>query len=102
VRRLLIVFDPSLPYRRSPRVALRPEPFGALAYDFGTRRLSFLKTTLLVDVVQRLEHCPDVSSTLIEAGVPAPSWRSYLSALAGLAGNGLIERRATHQEDTVP
>jgi len=34
-------------------VALRPEPFGALAYHFGTRKLSFLKTPELVDVVTR-------------------------------------------------
>ncbi|MBV1855129.1 mycofactocin biosynthesis chaperone MftB [Catellatospora tritici] len=87
------MFDPSLPYRRAPRVALRPEPFGALAYDFGTRRLSFLKTKLLVDVVQRLERCPDVPSALTEAGVPGQQWRSYLSALAGLADTGLIEPR---------
>ncbi|MFK4106885.1 mycofactocin biosynthesis chaperone MftB [Streptomyces sp. NPDC019531] len=32
---------PELPYRCSRRVALRPEPFGALAYHYGTRRLSF-------------------------------------------------------------
>ena len=35
-------------------VALRPEPFGAMAYDFHTRRLTFLKTPQLVDVVRRL------------------------------------------------
>ena len=27
----------------APRVALRPEPFGALAYHYGTRRLVFVK-----------------------------------------------------------
>jgi putative mycofactocin binding protein MftB len=37
-----------------PQVALRPEPFGALAYHFGTRRLSFLKTRTLLAVVQAL------------------------------------------------
>ncbi|MGZ4705982.1 MAG: mycofactocin biosynthesis chaperone MftB, partial [Acidimicrobiales bacterium] len=33
-------FDPTKPYRLDPRVALRPEPFGALAYHYGNRRLT--------------------------------------------------------------
>ena len=31
-------------WRIAPQVALRPEPFGALVYHFGTRRLTFLKS----------------------------------------------------------
>ncbi|HVV10223.1 mycofactocin biosynthesis chaperone MftB [Amycolatopsis sp.] len=87
------MFDPGQAYRCSPRVALRPEPFGALAYDFGTRRLSFLKTKLLVEVVRALEEQPDVHTTLDAAGVPEPERPSYLKALEGLAGNGTIEPR---------
>ena len=47
-------FDPGGAYQLSPRVGLRPEPFGALAYHFDTRRLVFLKSTDLVDVVRSL------------------------------------------------
>ena len=65
------VFDPALPYRRSPQVALRPEPFGALAYHFGTRRLSFLKTPVLVTVVEslagRLAAGPPVALSLTKS-----------------------------------
>jgi mycofactocin biosynthesis protein MftB len=86
-------FDAARPYRCCPRVALRPEPFGALAYHFGTRRLSFLKTHQLVEVVRTLEVHPDVNGALIAAGVPGPQWPAYLSALAGLAANGTIEER---------
>ena len=46
-----------------PQVSVRPEPFGALLYHFGTRRLSFLKDRRLLDVVRRL----DGSVTLDEA-----------------------------------
>ncbi len=88
------MFDPCRPYRCSPRVALRPEPFGALAYDFGTRRLSFLKTPELVRVVRTLESHDDVHSTLADAGVPEDRHRAYLAALAGLAEAGTIEPRA--------
>ena len=86
-------FDPARGYRRSPSVALRPEPFGALVYHFGTRRLSFLKTPQLVDVVSGLEHHSDAHAAVEAAGVPQPQRPAYLRALAGLAANGTIEER---------
>ena len=86
-------FDPGRPFRCSPSVALRPEPFGALVYHFGTRRLSFLKTPQLVDVVSGLERHPDVHAALDAAGVEASQRPAYLRALAGLAENGTIEER---------
>ncbi len=87
------VFDPRLPYRCSASVALRPEPFGALVYHFGTRRLSFLKTRQLVDVVSGLERHPDVHAAIDGAGVSESQRPAYLRALAGLAANGTIEER---------
>ena len=49
----------------SPSVALRPEPFGALAYHFGNRKLTFLKRPELVQVVRVLAEHPDVRSALV-------------------------------------
>jgi putative mycofactocin binding protein MftB len=86
-------FDPGLPYRCGPSVAVRPEPFGALLYHFGTRRLSFLKTPQLVDVVSGLERHPDVHAAIEAAGVEEAQRPTYLRALAGLAANGTIEER---------
>ena len=86
-------FDPGLPYRCSSSVALRPEPFGALVYHFGTRRLSFLKTPQLVDVVSGLERHLDVHAAIEAAGVEEAQRPVYLRALAGLAVNGTIEER---------
>jgi mycofactocin biosynthesis protein MftB len=86
-------FDPARPYRCSPSVAVRPEPFGALVYHFGTRRLSFLKTPQLVDVVSGLASHPDVHSAVEAAGVAPEQRPAYLKALAGLADNGTIEER---------
>jgi mycofactocin biosynthesis protein MftB len=88
------VFDPGVAYRCSPRVALRPESFGALVYHFGTRRLSFLKTRQLVDVVASLDGHPDVHTAIESAGVSPPERPAYLRALAGLAANGTIEPRS--------
>ena len=89
-----MTFDPARSYRCCPQVALRPEPFGALAYHFGTRRLSFLKTRQLVEVVRILDAYADVHGALDAAGVAEGQRAAYLSALAGLAENGTIEERA--------
>jgi mycofactocin biosynthesis protein MftB len=86
-------FDPSRPHRRSPSVAVRPEPFGALLYHFGTRRLSFLKTPELVAVVQGLEEHESVHAAIAAVGLDEAQRPAYLRALAGLAANGTIEER---------
>ncbi|MDF2712848.1 MAG: hypothetical protein K0R62_8500 [Nonomuraea muscovyensis] len=86
-------FDPGLPHRCSSSVAVRPEPFGALVYHFGTRRLSFLKTPQLVTVVSGLADHPDVHAAIDAAGVEPAQRPAYLRALAGLAANGTIEER---------
>ena len=47
-----VAFDLHRAYRLNPAATLRPELFGALAYHFGNRRLSFLKSRQLVTVVR--------------------------------------------------
>ena len=84
---------PGAAWELSPSVSLRPEPFGALAYDFHTRRLSFLKTPRLVDVVRRLGDAPDVGTALTEAQVPDAERAAYLAALGTLAASGIIRER---------
>jgi putative mycofactocin binding protein MftB len=78
----------------SPSVALRPERFGALAYHFGTRRLTFLKRPELVAVVRGLATADDVEAALEGAGVPAEHYPAYLAALDGLAATDMIQERA--------
>ena len=78
------------PWRLHPQVALRPERFGALAYHFGSRRLSFLKSRRLLEVVEGLEAAPDVSAACRAAGVPEAELPSYRAALATLAETDMI------------
>jgi putative mycofactocin binding protein MftB len=78
----------------SPSVALRPEPFGALAYHFGNRKLTFLKTLQLVAVVEGLGGHADVRSALEDAGVPAAQQAAYVAALRGLAAADMIRPRS--------
>ena len=87
------------PWELSPSVALRPEPFGALAYHFGNRRLTFLKRRDLVAVVRGLRSSPDVRTALTAAGVPTGQWDAYVKALAGLADAGLIRPRLDPPKD---
>jgi mycofactocin biosynthesis protein MftB len=79
----------------SPSVALRPEPFGALAYHFGNRKLTFLKRPELVEVVRSLADAADVRAALVGAGVPESQHAAYLAALDGLAVSDMIEERAS-------
>jgi putative mycofactocin binding protein MftB len=72
-------------------VALRPEPFGALAYHFGTRKLVFLKRPQLVTVMNGLGQGA-VRDALTAAGVPEASWPAYVAALTGLAESQMIRR----------
>lgn len=81
-------------WQLSDSVELRPEPFGALAYDFNTRQLSFLKTPTLVVVVRGLATSPDVATALTDAGVTPSERAGYLAALENLATSGMIQERA--------
>ena len=77
----------------APQVAVRPEPFGALLYHFGTRRLSFLKDTRLLDVVQRLGGCVDARTACQQAGLHDGELLTYARALSTLAGTKMIQER---------
>jgi putative mycofactocin binding protein MftB len=77
-------------WRLNPQVSLRPERFGALAYHFGTRRLSFLKSPRLLEVVEGLADAPDPTAACRAAGVAEEELPSYRSALATLARTEMI------------
>lgn len=47
--------DLARPHRLAEQVALRPEGFGALAYHFGNRRLTFLTSPGMVRLVESLD-----------------------------------------------
>jgi putative mycofactocin binding protein MftB len=90
VRRLLS-FDPGRPYELDPQVALRPEPFGALAYHYGNRRLTFLRDPLLVDVVRDLANHPSVDEAL--AVVPERRRPAFRTAIASLTQSEVVRAR---------
>jgi putative mycofactocin binding protein MftB len=95
-------FDPSLPWRRARSVALRPEPFGALVYHFGNRKLSFLKSKTLVTVVETLAEHASADATLVACGVPDSQRPAYRRALGDLARSQMIERRTSSPPEKDP
>jgi mycofactocin biosynthesis protein MftB len=73
-----------------PKVALRDESFGALAYHYGTRRLLFLKSKTLVALVSSLEQF-ETADAAIESVVPEPERAQYRRALSRLAASEVID-----------
>jgi putative mycofactocin binding protein MftB len=80
-----------------PQVALRPEPFGALAYHYGNRRLVFLKHPDVVAVVRCLGDHPTLSDALRACRVDELRWPSFQKAIASLVDSGVIVRRADRE-----
>ncbi|WP_236981139.1 MULTISPECIES: mycofactocin biosynthesis chaperone MftB [Mycobacterium] len=88
-------FDPDRGWRLHPQVAVRPEPFGALLYHFGTRKLSFLKNRTILAVVESLADHLDVRSACRAAGIDDHEQAPYLHALGVLARSDMLVPRET-------
>ena len=76
-----------------PQVALRPEPFGALAYHYGNRRLIFLKSPDMLAVVRALADHETVAEALAACGVDESRWPSFVAALDSLEQSEVLRGR---------
>jgi putative mycofactocin binding protein MftB len=74
----------------NPQVALRPEPFGALAYHYGNRRLIFLKHPDVVRVVRALDGRETLADTLTACEIDAARWPSFERALSSLTDSEML------------
>jgi mycofactocin biosynthesis protein MftB len=86
-------FDLDRAWCLDDRVAVRPGPFGALLYHFGTRRLSFLKNSTVLAVVRSLACHPSARSACATAGVAPAALPARERALATLAESHMIRER---------
>lgn len=77
-------------YALNPRVSLRPEPFGALAYHFGNRRLSFLRSPDMVRLVEALADHPTLADALDAVGIEQHRWPSFQRGLATLIESDMV------------
>lgn len=76
-----------------PQVALRPEPFGALAYHYGNRKLVFLKHPDVVAVLRDVAAHNTVADTLVAHNVAPERWNSFVNALSSLETSEIIRVR---------
>ena len=99
----MTTMDLDRPWDLHPQVSVRPEPFGALLYHFGTRRLSFLKNTTMLAVVRSLGEHPSARAACTAAGVQPGSLAAgvreaelphYGRALAALAQSSMVVGRS--------
>jgi len=80
-------------YALDPQVALRPEPFGALAYHYGNRRLTFLRAPELVDLLSDLEHRSTLDDALAASSIASSRWSTFRAALSELLASEVIRER---------
>ena len=76
-----------------PQVALRTEPFGALAYHYGNRKLVFLKHPDVVAVLRDVAAHYTLADTLVAHNVAPERWSSFVSALSSLETSEIIRVR---------
>ena len=73
-----------------PRVAVRPEPFGALAYHYGNRRLVFLRHPDVVRVVTSLADHPSLRAALEANDIAEDRWPSFVKAVDSLTRSEIV------------
>ena len=98
-------FDLERGWTLDPQVALRPEPFGALAYHYGNRKLVFLKHPDIVRVVRSLDGHHTLADTLRACDIDESRWPSFQRALASLTESEMLNEQtppATVMRLTVP
>ncbi|MEL0040600.1 MAG: mycofactocin biosynthesis chaperone MftB [Ilumatobacter sp.] len=76
--------------RLDPAVAIRPEPFGALAYHYDTRRLVFLKHPDVVRAVEGLDGRTATSQVLDACGIDPGRRDAVERALVSLVRSGIV------------
>lgn len=85
--------DLSQRYELSPAVAVRPEPFGALCYHYGTRRLNVVRSPKLVTLLGSLGAYESATAAMEAAGVTADERPAVAGALSSLLASDVIRAR---------
>jgi putative mycofactocin binding protein MftB len=80
-----------------PQAAVRPEPFGALVYHYGNRRLVFLQHADMVAVARALSQYATLADTLEACGVERRRWPSFVKAFESLMNSDIVRERSTDE-----
>jgi mycofactocin biosynthesis protein MftB len=76
-----------------PHVAVRPEPFGALAYHYDNRRLVFLRHPDIVKVVTCLANYDTVADALRVNDISEDRWPAFVAAIESLITSEIVRVR---------
>jgi putative mycofactocin binding protein MftB len=79
-----IAFATERAYRLAAGVSIRREAFGALAYDFRTRRLTMIGSPVVARVVETLGSYPSVEAAAVAAAGSGEAGRRLLAVLEQL------------------
>jgi len=88
-----MALDAKRPYRVNPQVTIRSEPFGAIAYHHGNRRLLFLKSKRLVDVLDHLDGHESINAAVGAVTSTPRMAATLIKALTDLESSGVIDAR---------
>jgi putative mycofactocin binding protein MftB len=80
-------------FELAPRVSVRPEPFGALAYHYGNRRLVFLKDPDLVRVVESLASHATLEAAFDACAIGDRRRPAFERAIAALVESEMVRER---------
>lgn len=83
----------------SPKVEMRPEPFGALAYHFENRKLTFLKRLELVEVVTKLDGASSLEEVFRGCQIDEKLWSSFMQAISSLVDSDMITLTDTNSKE---
>lgn len=84
--------------RLAGSVSVRPERFGALLYDFRTRKLMFLKTPRLAAVIDAMDGARTVEECLDTAGAGADEQAGLLGVIDHLLDIGMLQHAPARKE----
>jgi putative mycofactocin binding protein MftB len=72
-------------------VALRPEPFGAVAYHYDNRKLNFVRSPLLVELLRDLGSHPSPRRAFDHLTADGAEWERFARALDTLAASDFLQ-----------
>ncbi|GAB3307845.1 mycofactocin biosynthesis chaperone MftB [Epidermidibacterium keratini] len=90
--------DTTRPWALHEAVSVRPEPFGALLYHFGNRKLSFLKDRRLLELVRALPEHDSVDAAMAATDIGADDRARFTRALESLVASDIVVPRTSLEE----